>query len=64
MERLLVKFYKDHLYYNNRAITKEYTMRNQPVSRFAMPEPADLLPNIQQRFTGAQEKAGSYLINS
>jgi hypothetical protein len=25
MERLLVKFYEDHLYYNNRVITKEYT---------------------------------------
>jgi hypothetical protein len=58
MECLLVKFYEDHLYYNNRAITKEYTMSNQPISRFPVPEFADLPPDIQQRFNDVQEKAG------
>jgi uncharacterized peroxidase-related enzyme len=58
MERLLVKFYEHHLYYNNRAINEGYTMSSLPISRFPIPELADLPPDIQQRFRDVQEKAG------
>jgi uncharacterized peroxidase-related enzyme len=58
MECLLVKIHEDHIYYNNRVITKENTMSSHPVSRFPIPEFADLPPDIQQRFNDVQGKAG------
>ena len=33
-------------------------MSSQPISRFPIPEFADLPPDIQQRFNDVQEKAG------